>query len=84
MEYVEYKKILDQAMIDYNNRGGSLLYMSDVIHEYVFDYDNDNISYEERKHLDDRAVKAIAEKKRLPEGIRLKQCIWHRRDVGNE
>lgn len=48
MEYVEYKKLLDQAI------------------------------------LDDRAVKAIAEKKRLPEGIRLIQCIWRRRDVGNE
>lgn len=84
MEYTEYKKILDKAMIDYNNKGGSLLHMNDVIYEYIFEYDDENISYEKRKRLEDKAVKEIIEKKRLPEGIRLVKCIWHRRDVGNE
>lgn len=80
MEYGEYKKILDQAMLDYVNSGGSLLYMGSVLKEYIFDYDNKNMAYDSRRRLEDKAIKAIIEKKRLPEGIRLKRCIWHRED----
>ncbi len=79
MEYVEYKKILDQAMVDYVNNGGSVFFMDNVTKEYVFDYDNKNMAYETCTRLEDKAIKAIMEKKRLPEGIRLKQCIWHRK-----
>lgn len=79
MEYVEYKKILDQAMVDYVNNGGSVFYMDNATKEYVFDYENKNMAYETRTRLEDKAIKAIMEKKRLPEGIRLKQCIWHRK-----
>lgn len=84
MEHAEYKKILDKAMIDYVNSGGSVFYMGSVIKEYIFDYDNKNMAYDSRRRLEDKAAKAITEKKSLPEGIRLKQCIWHRKDVGNE
>lgn len=84
MEYTEYKKILDAAMVDYVNSCGSVFYMGSVVKEYIFDYDNKNMVYESRRCLEDKAVKAITEKKSLPEGIRLKQCIWHGKDVGNE
>lgn len=80
MEHVEYKKILDEAMIDYINSGGSVLYMGNAVKEYVFDYDDENMAYEARRRLEDKAIKAITEKKNLPEGIRLKQCIWHGKD----
>ena len=80
MEYTEYKKILDKALVDYVNGGGSVFYMGSVVKEYVFDYGDKNIAYEARTRLEDKAIKAIAEKKRLPEGIWLKQCIWHRTD----
>lgn len=79
MEYVEYKKILDQAMVDYVNSGGSVFYMDNVTKEYIFDYEEKDMAYETRTRLEDKAIKAIMEKKRLPEGIRLKQCIWHRK-----
>lgn len=85
MEYTEYKQILDAAMVDYVNSGGSVFYMGSVVKEYIFEYDNENMAYDSRRRLEDKAVIAIAEKKRLPEGIRLKKCIWHgRKDVGNE
>lgn len=84
MEHAEYKKILDKAMVDYVNSGGIVFYMGSVVKEYIFDYDNENMAYESRRRLEDKAVKAITEKKSLPEGIRLKQCIWHGKDVGNE
>lgn len=80
MEHVEYKKILDQAMIDYVNSGGSVFHMDSVTKEYIFDYDNENMAYEACTRLEDKAIRAIIEKKILPEGIRLKQCIWHRKD----
>lgn len=81
MEHAEYKKILDNAMIDYVNNGGSVFYMNSVVKEYIFDYEDENMAYELRRHLEDKAIQAIMEKKRLPEGIRLKQCIWHGKDM---
>lgn len=80
MEYAEYKKILDQAMLDYVNSGGSVFYMGNVTKEYIFDYKDETMAYETRTRLEDKAIKAIIEKKELPEGIRLKRCIWHRKD----
>lgn len=80
MEYAEYKKILDKAMIDYVNNGGSVFYMSNVVKEYIFDYEDEIMAYETRRYLEDKAIKAIISKKQLPDGIRLKQCIWHRKD----
>lgn len=76
MEYTEYKKILDAAMADYINGGGSVLYMGSAVKEYVFDYANKNMTYDDQRRLEDKAISAITEKKRLPDGIRLKQCIW--------
>lgn len=80
MEYEEYKNILDESMIDYINSGGNVLYMNRIVKEYVFDYENENMAYDTRRRLEDKAVIAIMEKKRLPDGIRLKKCIFHRKD----
>ena len=80
MEYTDYKKILDDALVDYVNSGGSVFYMGSVKKEYIFDYDDKNILYEARTRIEDKAIKTITEKKKLPEGIRLKQCIWHGKD----
>lgn len=80
MEHAEYKKILDEAMVDYVNNGGSVFYMGCVVKEYIFDYEDKNMAYDTRRRLEDKAIIAIMEKKRLPDGIRLKKCIWHGKD----
>ena len=83
MEYAEYKSILDAALMDYINNGGSVFYMADAVKEYIFEYDNQTMPYETRNRLEDKAVKAITEKKKLPDGVRLVKCIWYER-TGNE
>lgn len=60
-----------------------MFYVADVLKEYIFDYDNENMPYETKNRLEDKAVKAIVEKKKLPDGVRLIKCIWHER-TGNE
>lgn len=80
MEYAEYKKILDEAMVDYINNGGSVFYMGCVVKEYIFDYEDENMAYETRRRLEDKAIVAIMDKKQLPDEIRLKKCIWHGKD----
>lgn len=80
MEYIEYKKILYEAMIDYVNNGGSVYYIGSVIKEYFFVYEDENIPYDKRCHLENKAIQAIIDKKALPSGVRLEKCIWHRKD----
>ena len=80
MEYAEYKSILDAAFTDYINNGGSVFYMADAVKEYFFDYDNGSMPYETKNRLEDKAVKAIVEKKKLPDGVRLVKCIRHGKD----
>jgi len=80
MEYKEYKSILDAALVDYINNGGSVFYMGSAVKEYIFEYDNESMECDMRGCFENKAVKAITEKKNLPDGIRLKQCIWHRKD----
>ena len=80
MEYAEYKSILDAAFTDYINNGESVFYMADAVKEYFFDYDNGSMPYETKNRLEDKAVKAIVEKKKLPDGVRLVKCIWHGKD----
>lgn len=79
MEYTEYKPILDDAMVDYVNRGGSTYYIGNVLKEYVFEYENKILPFEEKRKLEDKAVQAILEKKTLPKGIFLRKCKWHER-----
>lgn len=80
MEYAEYKGILDAALTDYINNGGSVFYMADAVKEYIFDYDNGTMPFDTKNRLEDKAVKAITEKKKLPDGVRLVKCIWHGKD----
>lgn len=80
MEYTEYKEILDSAMIDYVNSGGSTFYLGSVTKEYVFSYEKENDAADHKKNLSDKAIQAIIKKKKLPEGIKLEKCIWHRKD----
>ena len=54
MEYAEYKSILDGALTDYINNGGSVFYMADAVKEYIFDYDNGNMPYETRNLLEEK------------------------------
>lgn len=80
MEYAEYKSILDVALTDYINNSGSVFYMADTEKEYIFDYDNETMPYKTRNRLEEKAVKAITEKKKLLDGVRLIKCIWYGKD----
>lgn len=80
MEYKDYKRILDEAMVSYVNHGGSTYNMNCVLKEYIFSYDNESMADDHKKHLSDKAVQAILKKETLPKGIRLEKCIWHRKD----
>lgn len=81
MKYEEYKKILDNGMVEYVNSGHSTFYIGNVIKEYIFDYENELLPSDSKKNLSDKAMQAIIARKPLPEGIRLVRCIWHERKV---
>lgn len=81
MKYEEYKKILDNGMVEYINSGRSTFYIGNVIKEYIFDYENELLPSDSKKNLSDKAMQAIIARKPLPEGIRLVRCIWHERKV---
>lgn len=80
MEHSEYKKILDKAMVDYVNGGGSVYYMGSVTKEYIFSYEEEPIAADHKEYLSNKAIQAILKKEKLPKGIRLEKCIWHRKD----
>lgn len=81
MEYNEYKDILDQALLDYINSGGSIYFIGNTVREYEFSYDCENLPEDTKKNLSDKAVQMILKKKALPKGIRLERCIMHRKDL---
>lgn len=81
MKYEEYKKILDDGMVEYVNKGYSTFYVGNAVKEYVLDYEDDMLPCDEKKNLSDKAIQTIIAHKPLPEGIRLVQCIWHERKV---
>lgn len=74
MEYAEYKGILDKALADYVNNGGSVYYIGSALKEYFFDYDDSNLSADKKEYLENKAVQAMIAKKPLPKGIRLVNC----------
>lgn len=80
MEYSEYKDILDQALLDYINGGGSIYYITNTVREYIFSYENENLPDDSKKNLSDKAVQMILKRKALPKGIRLEKCILHGKD----
>lgn len=80
MEYSEYKDILDQALLDYINGGGSIYYITNTVREYIFSYENENLPDDDKKNLSDKAVQMILKRKALPKGIRLEKCVLHGKD----
>ena len=68
MDYLEYKKILEEAMVFYVNSGGSVYHMTEVIREYFFSYDNEPLSEDAKSRLENRAVQAINNMQPLPPG----------------
>lgn len=78
MEYTEYNNILDKGMVDYLNGGGSVFYMDNIAKEYIFSYDDKLLSYESKKHLEDKTIQSILRKQPLPYGIYLEKCIWQK------
>lgn len=80
MEYTEYKKILDEAMVAYVKDGGSVYYMGSVQKEYFFEYADENLPSDHKDHLNNKAVQAIINKQKLPPGIHLVKCVWHGKD----
>lgn len=81
MKYEEYKKIIDDGMVEYTNKGYSTFYVGNAIKEYVFDYEDKMLPYDSKKNLSDKAMQAIIAHKPFPEGIQLVRCIWHERKV---
>ena len=77
--YDDYKKILNDGMVEYVNNGNSTFYIGSAIKEYFFEYDNKNLPHDSKKHLSDKAIQAIVAQKPLPEGVRLVKCVWHER-----
>lgn len=76
MEYTEYKKIIDDGMVEYINNGNSTFYIGSALKDYVFDFDNPQEPYDHKKNLIDKAIQSILKGKPLPEGIKLVKCTW--------
>lgn len=76
MIYNKYKKLINDALIEYFENGGSLVYLAlhDLNKEYVFEFD-EPIPENEKEILIDNAIKAIEEGKDLPENIELVNII---------
>lgn len=79
MRYEEYKKILDDGMVEYVNNGYSTFYIGCAVREYFFEYDNEPVPHDNKKHLSDKAIQCIMQKKPLPDGIRLVRVVLHER-----
>lgn len=76
MKYEEYQKIINDAMYDYVNAGGSTFSLFKVQKRYKFDIEDKTMPSERVDRLIDKAVQAINFKDPLPKGIRLVGCKW--------
>ena len=76
MIYNKYKKLINDALIEYFENGGSLVYLAlhDLNKEYIFEFD-EPIPENEKEILIDNAIKAIEEGKDLQENIELVNII---------
>ncbi len=72
----KYKDFIADALIEYCENGGSLVYLAlhDLNKEYIFEFD-EPLAEEEKKILKAKAKKAIEEGKDLPKNIRLVKII---------
>ena len=66
MKYEEYQKIINNAMCDYVNAGGSTFSLFKVQKRYKFDIEDKTMPSEKVDKLIDP----------LPKGIRLVGCKW--------
>lgn len=79
MKYEDYKSILDKGMVEYVNNGYSTFYIGNAVREYFFDYSDPLLPHDSKKHLSDKAIQCIMQKKPLPEGIVLSRVVLHER-----
>lgn len=79
MSYIEYKKIISDALREYCNNGGSLLNIAHnkIKKEYVYEF-NSVYPEDTKKNLIDKAHQAMQKGKELPEGIRLAKVIFRK------
>lgn len=77
MTYEEYMKIINEAIIEYCNNGGSLvkIALSNPIREYIYEFD-EVLSEDDKEKLIDNAHLAMQREEDLPPGIRLKKVIF--------
>ena len=76
MECKEYMKIINDAMYEYINAGGSPFYILGLQKRYKFDVEDKTLPHEKVEKMVDKAVQAIGMKDPLPKGIRLVGCKW--------
>lgn len=79
MKYEDYKSILDKGMVEYVNNGYSTFYIGNAVREYFFDYSDPLLPHDSKKHLSDKAIQCIMQKKPLPKGIVLSRVVLHER-----
>lgn len=77
MQYIEYKKIIGDAINEYCNNGGSLLNIALNVTNKEYIYEFDGFVPEDTKHtLIDKAHQAMQKGESLPKGIRLVKVIF--------
>lgn len=76
MTYNKYKDFITDALIDYCENGGSLVYLAlhDLKKEYVFKFD-ESVAKDKKENLKVRAIKAIEDGKDLPPNIKLEKIL---------
>ncbi len=76
MSYEEYKKIINDAVAEYCNNGGSLLNiaLNNPVKEYIYEYD-ELLSEDAKEKLIDKAHQAMQKGEDLPSGIRLVKVV---------
>ena len=76
MVYNKYKDFINDAIIEYCENGGSLVYLAlhDLNKEYIFKFD-ESIAEDEKENLKNKAIIAIEDGKDLPPNIELKKII---------
>lgn len=77
MTHREYKKMINDAVAEYCNTGGSLLNiaLNKTVKEYIFEFD-DMLSEDAKENLIDKAHQAIQKKEDLPPGVQLIKMVF--------
>jgi hypothetical protein len=77
MTYAECKKIIDDAVTEYCNNGGSLLNiaLNHTVKEYIYEFDT-LLSEDTKEKLIDKAHRAMQREEDLPPGIKLVKMVF--------